>query len=537
MSATPNLTVLDCTLRDGGYYNDWDFDRDLVTAYLRAMATAGIDVIEIGFRFPAKSRHSGAYAYSTDSFLAGLPLPAGPVLGVMLNASDLIKAEGGPAAAIDAMFDDKASSPVALVRIAAHLAEAGACGPAVTRLRQKGYRVGFNLMQSSLKRADELTRAATAVAGFEGVEVLYFADSLGNMGPSDVTALAGLLRQSWAGPLGIHTHDNMGKALSNSLAAIGAGLSWIDATVLGMGRGAGNARMEYLLTELAGQDHARFKPEALYGLALDQFTTLHRRHGWGSNLLYYLSALRGIHPTYVQVMQADDRYQPEEMIAALRHLGDDGGASYSNERLQNALVAGVAGGEGTWSAEGFARDREVLLLAPGPGAQRHADGLRDFIRRRKPLVLCLNAKGVLPPEMIDAFVSSNIRRLAIEADLYRAQGRPLVVPVGALDGTVLPAEIEIRDFGMALGDKFEARPRGCTVPQLLPAAYALAFANAAGASKVYLAGFDGFEASDLRQAVMMEVLRAYEAADLAPLEALTPTNYPVPQSSVYAPHG
>ena len=536
MTSDSSLTVLDCTLRDGGYYNDWDFDHDLVAAYLKAIDAARVDIVEIGFRFPPKSGFAGPYAYSTDSYLAQLPLPKRMTLGVMCNASDLLQASDGPAGAIETMFDDRASSPVSLVRIAAHLGEAAACGPAVAALRRKGYRVGFNLMQSSLKRIDDVAAAAEAVAAFEGVEVLYFADSLGNMAGSDVASLADVLRRSWRGPLGIHTHDNIGKALSNSLAAIDAGISWIDATVMGMGRGAGNARMEYLLLELARAGHNRFRPDAMYPLVLDQFTKLQRRHSWGPNLLYYMSAMRDIHPTYVQVMQADERYKSDEMIMALEHLGAAGGASYSEDRLNRALTGG-GGAKGKWSASGFAEGRDVLILAPGPGALRHASGLRDFVAKRKPLVLCLNAKGILPPEMVDAFVTSNVSRFAIESDLYRAQNRPLVVPAGLVGegGASLLKGIDIRDYGLELGDGFSVGSNGCILPRALPAAYALAFANAAGAKRIFLAGFDGFQATDHRQSVMMEVLGAYAGAKLAPLEALTPTNYPVQQSSVYAP--
>ena len=69
------LTVLDCTLRDGGYYNEWDFSTPLVERYFLAVDDAGIDVVEIGLRSFAKEGFLGAYAYSTDDFLRQLSLP------------------------------------------------------------------------------------------------------------------------------------------------------------------------------------------------------------------------------------------------------------------------------------------------------------------------------------------------------------------------------------------------------------------------------------------------------------------------------
>ncbi|CAA7621729.1 aldolase catalytic domain-containing protein [Magnetospirillum sp. UT-4] len=534
------VTLLDCTLRDGGYYNDWDYDRDLVAAYLRALRLAGIDMVEIGFRSPPQARFLGPYAYSTDEFLARLPLPEGLGIAVMVNAKDLLSG-GDPAAAVDTLFAPRAQSPVAMVRIAAHLSEVAECGRLVARLAALGYRIGFNLMQSSASRAAELEAAARAVAnfavtGFGAVEVLYFADSLGNMSPADIAEIVAILRRHWSGPLGVHTHDNMGNALANSLAALDGGVTWLDGTVLGMGRGAGNARMEYLLIELARRGLSRLSPEALFPLVMDQFAKLHRRYNWGPGLFYYLSAVHDVHPTYVQMMLADDRYRPDEIIAALLHLGQAEGSHFSGEKLKSALASGAAATTGSWSAAGFAQGRDVLLLAPGPGAERHAEALAAYVERQRPLVLCLNAKGVLPPASVDAYVTSNARRLAIESDLYHAMGRPLITPLGLLDDATaaLLAGIPTHDYGLAIGSGFSAGATQCEIPHLLPAAYALAVANAGGARRILLAGFDGFAASDPRQHVMTEVLHAYEAAGLAPLLALTPTSYPVAQSSVYA---
>ena len=81
-------------------------------------------------------------------------------------------------------------------------------------------------------------------------DVLYFADSLGNMREEDIIKTISLLRNNWFKDLGIHTHNNKGLALSNTLVALRNGVNWVDSTVRGMGRGAGNAETEILLSEL-----------------------------------------------------------------------------------------------------------------------------------------------------------------------------------------------------------------------------------------------------------------------------------------------
>ena len=77
-----------------------------------------------------------------------------------------------------------------------------------------------------------------------GVECLYFADSLGNMVPKDVERITATINTQWDGPVGFHAHNNMGQASINVEAALSCGVSWIDSTITGMGRGAGNYETE-----------------------------------------------------------------------------------------------------------------------------------------------------------------------------------------------------------------------------------------------------------------------------------------------------
>ena len=81
--------ILDCTLRDGGYYNNWDFESNVVERYLKSMQAASVDVIEIGFKSMPISTFRGPYYYCTDSFLEGLSLPSDSTIGVMINCNEV----------------------------------------------------------------------------------------------------------------------------------------------------------------------------------------------------------------------------------------------------------------------------------------------------------------------------------------------------------------------------------------------------------------------------------------------------------------
>ena len=84
------IKILDCTLRDGGYYNNWDFSREVVNDYLRVMSLVRIDYVEVGFRSFKAKNFKGPTWYTTESYLNSLSIPKNLIIGVMVNASELI---------------------------------------------------------------------------------------------------------------------------------------------------------------------------------------------------------------------------------------------------------------------------------------------------------------------------------------------------------------------------------------------------------------------------------------------------------------
>ncbi|MDG2653745.1 pyruvate carboxyltransferase, partial [Vibrio parahaemolyticus] len=195
-----------------------------------------------------------------------------------------------------------------------------------------------NLMQAGGKPSEVIAEKVQTVAK-ANPDVIYFADSLGNMDSAEVTRIAEIVKQNWDGDIAIHTHNNMGQAMSNTMTARSNGVTWLDVTVTGMGRGAGNAQTENLLAELDGLD--KYLPTAIYELVIRHFEPMQRRYGWGSSLLYYLGAKNDIHPTYIQNMLSNPNYGTEEIVGAIEHLKKlEGTTSYNGDVLEEALTVG-----------------------------------------------------------------------------------------------------------------------------------------------------------------------------------------------------
>ena len=143
--------ILDCTLRDGGYYNHWDFEPEVVQNYLNAMSESKIDYVELGLRNFKQKGFLGAFAYTTENFLNSLDLPEGPIYGVMIDAKTVLSSKLSIEEVIDKLFVHKKESKIDLVRIAAHFHEVEQSAAIVQALKAKGYLVGYNLMQAAGK--------------------------------------------------------------------------------------------------------------------------------------------------------------------------------------------------------------------------------------------------------------------------------------------------------------------------------------------------------------------------------------------------
>lgn len=532
-----NQIFLDCTLRDGGYYNAWDFSPELINDYLLAMQAAGVNTVELGLRSLNNKGFKGACAFTTDEFLSSLPLSENLTIGVMVNASELV-GDARQEDVLAKLFPVPAiESPVDLVRIASHLHEFEKALPAVTWLKKQGYQVGFNLMQIADCPEQEV-KALARLANQYPLDVLYFADSMGSMSPEQTAQIIGWLRSEWLGALGIHTHNNLGLALSNTLRALDEGVTWVDATVTGMGRGPGNALTEELAIEISTRRQQKISLVPLMALIRKHLRTMKESYGWGTNPYYYLAGKYGIHPTYIQEMLNDSRYSEEDVLAVIEHLRIEGGKKFSLNTLDAARHFYRGKPQGQWSPNSIFSGRDVLLLGTGQGVEQHRIALENYIRKEKPLVLALNTQTAIAPELIDLRVACHPVRLLADCEAHTKLPQPLITPYSMLPKDVQYAlgSKEVLDFGLNVQvDTFEFHDTYCTAPTSLVVAYALAIIASGKAHKVYVAGFDGYKAGDPRNLEINNIFKLFELnRDNINVFSITPTRYNLSKKSIYA---
>ncbi len=288
--------ILDCTFRDGGYQTNWNFNVPLVEEYLLLVQKLGVEIVEIGFRsrLTPSNRTSGPFLFSDEEFLNQLSLPGSLKIAVMINADEVSSVERE----IQALFVPASESRISLVRIATRLNYLAKSQEIVMELRKQGYEVAINLMEVSpnLIKSEDFKHN---IEFLKSLDFLFLADSFGVLTPEEIVEIDALIKGIFPN-YGLHLHDNRGLAYANSLVAVQKGIEWIDATAFGLGRGAGNLRLEQVLIDSSDKNNLSW-PDFSNFLDVLQllFKADSQRSDWGANALYFLGAKLNIHPSIV----------------------------------------------------------------------------------------------------------------------------------------------------------------------------------------------------------------------------------------------
>jgi len=281
------IHVLDCTIRDGGLMNRWKFDDEFVRALVNASRAAGSAYVEIGYKGSTAffdPQEYGKWRFCPEHVLRAFwDDRDGAVLTVMLDIGRFNPRDMVPAR----------DSMVGAVRVACYVDQIEE-GVAATRILDRlGYETFLNIMAVSEAKPQALD-AALRLSGQSPIRAISVVDSYGNLNPGQTQALVTRYHEATGGKaVGFHGHNNLQLALANSLAAVEAGARFVDASLAGMGRGAGNTPLELLLPQL-GTPLKRLG--ALFSLIEESIPALQRQLRWGYQVPYIVSGLANQHP-------------------------------------------------------------------------------------------------------------------------------------------------------------------------------------------------------------------------------------------------
>lgn len=294
----PEIKVLDCTIRDGGLINKHQFDLKLVRAVYKAVSAAGVDYCELGYRLSKK-------VFSTDEFGKWK----------FCDEDDLKRAIEGIESntKITTMVDvgrvypeevpDKKDSVVDMVRVACYVKDIDKAIDLVNRFADKGYEVTVNIMAISVALTPDLDEALAQLAKCP-LKAVYIVDSFGGLFSEQVHFLVAQYKKhlhSKGIEVGIHCHNNQQLGFGNTIEAIRKGANFLDATIYGIGRAAGNCPLELLLAFLK---NPKFKLEPILEVIEKEFLPLRDQIEWGYILPYMITGALNQHPRAAMALRA-----------------------------------------------------------------------------------------------------------------------------------------------------------------------------------------------------------------------------------------
>ncbi|HUW59495.1 MAG TPA: aldolase catalytic domain-containing protein [Candidatus Bathyarchaeia archaeon] len=282
----PEIKVIDCTFRDGGLMNEWRFEKQMVKDTFHALAQAGIDYVELGYRADKKQfspKDFGPWRFCDEADLREVAYECPTKISVMCDVGRTD---------YDA-FLPASESIVKLIRVATYVKEVDKAIHLAKHVKSMGYEVSVNIMAVSHALEPDLDEALDQLAATD-FDVVYIVDSFGYLYSEQIHYLAEKYLSRLQGKqVGIHCHNNQQLAFANTIEGIIKGVNYLDGSIYGIGRAAGNCPLELLIGFLK---NPKFDVRPVLLLIEKYFLQLIKELRWGYEIPYAITGILNKHP-------------------------------------------------------------------------------------------------------------------------------------------------------------------------------------------------------------------------------------------------
>ena len=293
MTARSDIRVLDATIRDGGLVNNFEFTDEFINALYRANVKAGVDYMEFGYKASKELfdvDKFGKWKFCSEEDLRSI---------VGDNNSDMKISIMADVGRCDYKTDiiDKKDSVIDMVRVATYVHQMPTAIEMIEDAKAKGYEVTCNIMAISNAKESDIDQALEMV-GQSSADGIYIVDSYGSLYPEQIRSISDKymdVAEKYGKYIGMHAHNNQQLAFANTIEATARGVSLLDATMMGMGRGAGNCAMELLLSFLKNPKYNLFP--VLKFIEENMLPIKNSGAVWGYDIPYLLTGRLNQHPS------------------------------------------------------------------------------------------------------------------------------------------------------------------------------------------------------------------------------------------------
>ncbi len=310
LSYRPEIKVLDCTIRDGGLMNNHHFTDQIVKVVYDTCVAAGVDYMELGYKSSRKGikvGEHGCWKYCQEEDMRRIvgDNPTSLKLTVMADAERCDYHEDIP---------PSKESVVDMIRVATYINQIPTALDMVKDAHDKGYETTVNLMAASTVPERELEEGLEMLARSETLAI-YVVDSFGALYSEKVHSLVKNYMhhcRATGKQVGVHMHNNMQLAYANTIEGIIEGANFLDATMAGLGRGAGNCPMELLLAFL---HNPKYDLRPVLDCVQNHIEPMRAKLLWGYDLSYLLTGMLNQHPrTAIKFKEAEIKGQKGDIL-------------------------------------------------------------------------------------------------------------------------------------------------------------------------------------------------------------------------------
>lgn len=306
----PEIKVLDCTIRDGGLMNNWQFDDRFVRNVFMALSKAGVDVMEIGYLSSEKSysrKENGPWKFCATEDIKRIigDVETDMMLGAM---ADIGRIEYND-------IPDKKDSPLSIIRVACYAKESDKAIDLAHHCMDKGYDTAVQLMAVSKVIERDLDEALDDLSKSR-VPAVYLVDSYGALYSEQIHYLVKKYRDALPGKqIGFHGHNNMQLAFANTIEAIICNVNRVDATLYGIGRAAGNCPLELIMSFLK---NPKFNLRPILDVIQAEMLPMREKIDWGYHIPYMITGSLNEHPrSAMKLMASENRNNFREFYESL----------------------------------------------------------------------------------------------------------------------------------------------------------------------------------------------------------------------------
>ena len=412
-----SIKILDCTLRDGGYCNQWKFGYDNIHKIVAGLLEADIDIIECGFLTDKDAYHQDITKFTSMKELQPLvqKMHGDKLLVAMMNFGEY-NVESLP---------ERDDRTIDGIRVAFHKKNLLEALEVCKKIKQKGYQVFVQPMVSASYSDEEFLGMIKSINQIQPY-AFYIVDSFGMMKEKELTRFFLMVEHNlnFDIQIGFHSHNNMQLAYSNAQRLVTAHTDRkliIDTSVYGMGRGAGNLNTELFVEFLNENIGTEYKLKPLLSIIDEIINEFYQQNYWGYSLPNYLSAKHNAHPNYAQYLDDQKTLTVEDMESIFEMMDAEKCVEYDRDYIEELYIQYMNRGKAQNNHEmelaQILKGKRILLIAPGKSSTDEQEEIRKCLSDGQTIGISVNFEYQYAET--DYIFLSNLRRFReLDQDQY-----------------------------------------------------------------------------------------------------------------------